>query len=194
MPIVIVTPKPWTAGQELTADDGSKYLAGGANFAKALCEYITVVGAAGSQGPVGDAGPDGANGTNGLNGIDGTDGINGEDGTNGTDGNNGTDGDNGTDGFSPTAACSVTNGVVTISVTNAAGTTDKVLDVCPDPNARQAAAIAQDATEAEAVAIMKSLDAAIADDTLTATAALQLARDLVAVKEVVKTPPGQVGR
>lgn len=103
MSISIVTPRPWTVDQELTASDGSKYIASGANSAKPLCDYELVEG---PQGPVGDVGGQGIAGENG---------------------------EDGDDGFSPSASCSVTDNRLNIEINNAFGTTSKDLDVCPSP-------------------------------------------------------------
>jgi len=108
MSVVITTPQPWAVDQVLVASDGSTYIASGANSAKPQCEVLAV------QGPPGDQGPQGPTGNAGA------------------DGANGVDGEDGSDGFSPTADCAVANNVLTINVTTENGTTQKVLDVCPD--------------------------------------------------------------
>lgn len=105
MSVLIVTPPPWATGQELQASNGDTYLATGANMAKPVCEYVLIEGPPGDQGPVGDQGAPGTPGDNGIN------------------------------GFSPSVSCSVSDNVLTIEIDNAAGTTQKVLDVCPDGNA-----------------------------------------------------------
>lgn len=70
MSITLAPAGPWTAGQPLTASDGTEYEATGANTAKPYCAPIVIRGAA---GPKGATGPDGPNGQPGQNGNDGVD-------------------------------------------------------------------------------------------------------------------------
>lgn len=102
MSITILDPRPWVAGNDLTASNGDVYLATGPNMAKPYCDTIVVEG---PKGPDGDQGGQGAPGQNGLDGED---------------------------GFSPSASCSVVDNRLNIQITNAAGTTSKDLDVCPN--------------------------------------------------------------